>query len=80
MHKGRRKAIIKNVVITGSVLIALYSGLTIGNNYWLSERLTKEENATGVWLSITEPNIEQNASFYNWNSFSVDATHTYSKK
>ncbi|MGH1328703.1 anti sigma factor C-terminal domain-containing protein [Bacillus pretiosus] len=80
MRKSRRKAIIKNVVITGSVLIALYGGLSFGNNYWLSERLTKEDNATGVWLSITAPNIEQHASFYNWNSFSADATHEYSKK
>ncbi|XMA23501.1 anti-sigma factor (plasmid) [Bacillus bombysepticus] len=80
MRKSRRKAIIKNVVITGSVLIALYGGLSFGNNYWLSERLTKKDNATGVWLSITEPNVEHHASFYNWNSFSVDATHKYSKK
>ncbi|MEK4745725.1 MULTISPECIES: anti sigma factor C-terminal domain-containing protein [unclassified Bacillus (in: firmicutes)] len=80
MRKSRRKAIIKNVVITGSVLIALYGGLTFGNNYWLSERLTKEDDVEGSWLSITEPNIEQNATFYNWNSFSVDATHEYSKK
>ncbi|MFJ8356681.1 anti sigma factor C-terminal domain-containing protein [Bacillus paramycoides] len=80
MRKSRRKAIIKNVVITGSVLIALYGGLTFGNNYWLSERLAKEEAVEESWLSITEPNIEQNASIYNWNSFSVDATHEYSKK
>ncbi|ALZ64532.1 hypothetical protein FORC13_p047 (plasmid) [Bacillus cereus] len=30
MRKSRRKAIVKNVVLTGSVLIALYSGLNIG--------------------------------------------------
>lgn len=80
MRKSRRKAILKNVVITGSVLIALYSGLTFGSNYLLSERLTKEHDVEGLWLSITEPNIEQSASFYKPNSFSIDATHEYSKK
>ncbi|GAB6438806.1 anti-sigma factor [Bacillus luti] len=80
MRKNRRKAIIKNVVITGSVLIALYSGLNIGNKYWLSERLEKEDTAAGIWASITEPNIEQSGSYYNWHSFSVDATHEYTKK
>ena len=68
------------MVITGSVLIALYSGLNIGNKYWLSERLEKEDTAAGIWASITEPNIEQSGSYYNWHSFSVDATHEYTKK
>ncbi|WP_439873375.1 anti sigma factor C-terminal domain-containing protein (plasmid) [Bacillus mycoides] len=80
MRKTRRKAIIKNVVITTIVLIVLYSGLNIGSNYWLSHRLTREDIVKGLWLSITEPNIEQNGSNYSWNSFSVDGTHEYSKK
>ncbi|PEU16087.1 anti sigma factor C-terminal domain-containing protein [Bacillus sp. AFS019443] len=79
MRKSRRKAIIKNVVITGSVLIALYGGVNMGNKYLLSERLTKEDNVNILWSSITEPNIEQHASHYDWHSFSVNATHESTK-
>ncbi|EOO71788.1 anti sigma factor C-terminal domain-containing protein [Bacillus mycoides] len=79
MRKSRRKAIIKNVVITGSILVALYSVTNIGNKYLLSERLTKEDHVNILWSSITEPNIEQQASFYEWHSFSLTATHKSTK-
>ncbi|MBT2255919.1 sigma factor regulator N-terminal domain-containing protein [Priestia megaterium] len=79
MRKARRKAVRKNVIITAIVLFILYGAIKFTTGHWLASKVDKEDIAISRWLYITEPNLKQDGSDYDWSLFSAEGTHYYTK-